>query len=168
MGDRQLNDLWYSWLRVQPAVAVEQGWAWDHQLSAPVAAGASELLRMETGERAVTLFTLVVTTDGTRGVEFTMYIGGQIDLSAPLPGFPMNHERSRASPWADISDNGFLAVPGTEIISVRIDSAGRTVFNPDWILAPNQLYYAEITNLHNQAAQIEVEIIAGSIGGMIS
>lgn len=122
---------------------------------------------METGARAVTLFEVVVTTDGTRGVSLTLYIGGQIDLSAPLPGFPMNHERPRASPWADISDNGFLAVPGTEIASVIIDQAGRTVLTPDWLFAPNQLYYAEIENLHNQAAQIEVEIIAGSIGEMI-
>jgi len=168
VGDRQLNNLWYSWLRVQPAVAVEQGWAWDHRLSAPVSSGSFELVRMETGERAVLLNTMVITTDGSRGVSITMYVGGQIDLSTPLPGFCTNDERPRASPWADISDNGFLAVPGTAFATAIVDQAGRTTFTPDWLLAPNQLYYAEITNLHNQAVQLEVEIIAYSVGGMMS
>jgi len=168
MGDRQLNDLWYSWLRVNPSVSIEQGWAWDHQVSAPVASGAVELIRMETASRAVMVFEIDVTTDGTRGVEITLFVGGQIDLSAPLPGFPLNHERPRASPWEDISDNGFLATPGTAIATLRIDEAGRTVITPNLLLRPSQLYYMELENLNNQAAQIEVSIIAGSVGGMLT
>ena len=167
MSDRQLNDLWFSWLRVQPSIAIEQGWAWSHQLSAPVMAGADELVRMETDERPVVLFAIDVTTDGTRGVLITMFAGGRIDLSAPMPGFPMNEERPRASPWVDISDNGFLAVQGGEIASLRIDEAGHTRVTPQWILRPSQLYYMTITNLDNQTAQIEVAIEAYSIGSML-
>lgn len=167
MGDSQLNREWFSWLRVQPSIAIEQGWAWSHQLSAPVTPAADELVRMETGERSVVLFAIDVHTDGDRGVLITMFAGGRIDLSAPMPGFPLNEERPRASPWEDISDNGFLAVQGGQIASLLIDEAGRTRVTPQWILRPSQLYYMTIKNLHNQTVQIEVAIEAYSIGDMI-
>jgi hypothetical protein len=167
MSDRQLNDLWYSWLRIDPSVSIEQGYTWDYSFPDTMAAGADVDVTMRTATRAVSLIGGAFTTTGTRGATIDFYVGGDIQLPTPIQGFPANHERPKDAPFAEYGLDGFLATPGTLMARLSIDTPGRTPFDIGLLLRPSTLYYMTLTNIDNQSADISLDIRAGSVGAMI-
>lgn len=172
MSDRQLNSLWYNYLRTDPRVLLSQGYLYSWDFSRNLNAGGSEWYSLSTGHKPAVITSLAITTTGTRGVRVDFYLGGDITLGTPRTGLHNNLETQKPPPWV-LEEAGFIDVPGalswTATIGEQLSGQTGSADHPSLILNSNSFSYFIITNLHNQAADITFEIVGASIpaGGII-
>lgn len=168
MSDRQLNSLWYHHLRVDPGVLISQGFMWEWEYVATLGNGATDTVAFTVGPFATGLFASKFSTTGTRGALVDFFASGSLGAGTPIQGFPLNHHVQKPSPLTNIESGGIVLFPGTQI-GTRI--LGETIEAGDFvepvIVAPNAFYYIEITNLHNQSADITITLAMSALLGLI-
>lgn len=168
MSDRQLNTLNWHRLRLDPAVNISQGFTWDFQYLNSLGGSGDDTLLMVTGPKPVAIWSFGLSTDGARGALFELYIGGTVAGGQPVVGFPINHDQAQASPFETIEDSSFVSVGGVKIGELLLDgnvystTFGITEHVP-YVFGANESHHLTVTNLHNQAADITVNILAGAI-----
>lgn len=169
MSSSQLNAEWYYWLRVNGNALLSRGYMWSWTYRQTQGAGLTDTLSFATADKPAVLSALAMNTTGDRGIHVDLFVGGSISLGTPLTGYPLNHHSPKPSPFASIEESGSIDAAGTligtkEIGSGLVSAAGGDLDSPLLVFAPDQFYYLAITNLHNQAADITVEIDVAAIG----
>jgi len=165
----KLNNLYYHDMRLSQAFNLSQGYTWVYSATNSLASGGVDTTRFITGDLPVAFFRAYLATDGTRGALFELYVGGDIQFGQPVQGYPLNHENAQPEPFSLIEDSSFVTTPGTKIGEASIGdgvlegvvgSAGPAL----WVFAPNQQYYINVTNLHQQTAALDLELTVGAVG----
>lgn len=164
---RQLNDLWYNHLRLDTQFNISTGRTWQWQYVANFGASAFNIISFTTLEEQVSWDSMLVSTTGDRGLSLDMYVGGTLSgEGAAVQGFPHNHDVTRAAPITNVQSGGIVLLGGTLIAQRILGDAiqgGNDSGSP--ILRPSTVYYWEVTNLHNQAADVSLLFsMSGLIG----
>lgn len=164
---RQLNDLWYNHLRQDVQFNVSTGRTWQWQYVATLATGATDIISFTTLEEQVSWDSALVTSTGDRGLIVDTYVGGTLSGDGvAIQGYPMNHDVTRPAPISDVQSGAIVLFGGT-IIERRTVGDALTAGNDSGapIFRPNTVYYWEITNLHNQSADVSMRFsLSGLIG----
>lgn len=166
----QLNAEWSNWLRVSSALALSRGHLWVWTYAQNLLSGGVDFVSMTVGDKPAMIAAMELQTTGTRGVALEIFKGGSISIGTPRNGQPLNFHTPKPSPWA-YEEGGSIDVPGAllvrlvlgEGLSGSIGDRG----HPVAVLEPSQFYYMTIENLHNQAADISLDIEAAAIHGIL-
>ena len=170
MSDRALNAEVYNWHRLSAINNLSVGWLWGYSYTNTMAASETDVLHFGIGDKPIALFQAIFSTTGTRGASLEFYVGGTVAGGTDVQGFPLNHHTPKAAPVTFIRDEAVVTVPGTligtTILGEQLSARGGVPI-PLNIFAPQTEYYVEMTNLHNQAAEVTLEMDMGSIPGVI-
>lgn len=166
----QLNAQWSNWLRVSPALALSQGYLWVWPYAKTLPASGLDWVSMTVGEKPAMLAAMELTTTGTRGAAIEIFEGGSISVGTPRAGLALNFHTPQPAPWS-YEESGFIDTPGTLLVRIVLGDGLRGAIgardHPVVIFEPLKFYYMTIENLHNQAADIALDIEAASIGGLL-
>ena len=133
---------------------------------ADVIAGGTLVMAFTTSPDApVGVFAMGAATLGVQA-RFELFIGGVISGGVSVTQSPRNHNRINTPPFLLISEGGNIDTPGlliglNYIIGGRGDASVAT--GGSRILAPNQNYYAVLTNEDVQSATMFLDIMAGRL-----
>lgn len=170
MGDRQLNAQWSNWLRINSALALSEGNLWVWPYAKTLGNGAVDWVSMTVGHKPAMIAAMGLTTTGARGAAIEIFEGGSISLGTPRAGIALNFHTPKPAPWA-YEESGSIDVPGTLLVRLILgDGLQGAIGSRDHAVAifePLKFYYITITNLHNQDADIALDIEAAAIGGLM-
>lgn len=113
----------------------------------------------------VGLFAMGAATLGVQA-QFDLFIGGVISGGTPVTQYPRNHNKINTPPFLLIAEGGTIDTPGI-LIGRNFIIGGRgdadAISGGGRILAPDQEYYAVLTNDDVQTATMFMDITAGRL-----
>lgn len=134
---------------------------WEYEYVNTLGNGGQDIFRFRTGPKPVGLFDTHVTSTGTRGLILDYYFEGVFGgTGVDIEGYPMNHHDPKPAPFT-LVQRGEIPLGGTLIASRQVgDVIEAGTFHVPLILREQRDYHIDITNLHNQSADITITIAA--------
>lgn len=168
MSDRQLNALEWHRLRLDPSVAISRGSLYGYSYTRSLGGSGIDTLHLVTAAKPVALFRLLLQTTGTRGALFELHAGGVVTGGTDIAGFRFNHDQWEAPPLAVARFGATVSVPGVKIGEETLDGEGYAsamgaALPSILVMGAGQDYYLLIHNLHNQAADLRIDLDLAAI-----